>query len=87
MQALRLQKSDFSILEFNIRGLRSNIGELNNLCHELKPSIIVVVETFLHDSVKDRADCITIPGYSLCCRRDRLNAIGGGKQPGQSNWS
>lgn len=78
MQALRLRKSDFSILEVNIRGLRSSIGELNNLCHELKPSSIVVVETFLDDSVKDGADCITIPGYSLCCRRDRLNTIGGG---------
>ena len=67
-----------SILEVNIRGLRSNIGELSNLCHKLKPAVVVVIETFLDDSVKDGADCITIPGYSLCCRRDRLNTTGGG---------
>ena len=58
-------------MEVNIRGLRTNIGELSNLCHELKPSIVVVMETFLDATVKDGADSITIPGYSLSCRRDR----------------
>jgi hypothetical protein len=61
----------------NIRGLRSNIGELSNLCKVQKPSIVVVVETFLDSSVKDGADCISIPGYSLCCRKDR---------PGDTGW-
>ena len=55
----------------NIRGLRTNIGELSNICNEQRPSIVVVVETFLDPSVKDGADSISIPGYSLCCRRDR----------------
>ena len=34
----------------NIRGLRSNIGELSNLCHRIRTSIVVVVETFLDNS-------------------------------------
>ena len=62
----------------NIRGLRANIGELSNLCHELKPTIVIVVETFLDSTVKDGADSINIPGYSICCRRDRPNSNRGG---------
>ncbi len=41
------------------------------MCHELKPSIVVVMETFLDATVNDGADSITIPWYSLACRRDR----------------
>ncbi|XP_019618294.1 PREDICTED: ATP-binding cassette sub-family A member 1-like [Branchiostoma belcheri] len=48
------------------------------MCHELKPTIVVVIETFLDSTVKDGDDCITIPGYSLCCRRDRSTSSGGG---------
>ena len=48
-------------------------------CHELRPSIVVVVDTFLDATVQDGADCIDIPGYSLCCRKDRPS-----KKPGQS---
>ena len=44
------------------------------MCHELKPSIVVVMETFLDATVKDGADSIAIPGYSLSCRRDRPKA-------------
>jgi len=62
----------------NIRSLLANIGELSNLCHELKPSIVVVTETWLDETVKDGADCISIPGYSLCCRRDRPKGKKGG---------
>ena len=46
-----LCETDLTILEVNIRGLLSNKGELSNLCCELKPSIIVFVETFLDASV------------------------------------
>ena len=77
--AQRLRKTDLSILEVNIRGLRSNIGELSNLCHELKTSIIVVVETFLDASVEGGADSINIPGYSLSCRWDRPSKKPGGQ--------
>ena len=74
MPAQRLRERDLSI-QVNIRGLRSNIGELSNLCHELQPSIIVIVETFLDASVEDGADCIDIPGYTLSCGRDRPSKI------------
>ena len=44
------------------------------MCHELKPSIVVLMETFLDATVKDGSASIAIPGYSLSCRRDRLKA-------------
>ena len=59
------------LTEKNLKILEVNIGELSNICNEQRPSIVVVVETFLDPSVKDGADSISIPGYSLCCRRDR----------------
>ena len=65
-------------MEVNIRGLRSNIGELSNLCLEKKPTIVIAVETFLDSTVQDGADCISIPGYTMCCRRDRTGTSGGG---------
>ena len=67
----------------SIRGLHSNIGDLSNLCHKLRPLIVVVVvETFLDATVKDGADCMDIPGYSLCCRRDRPSKKPGGQTRG-----
>ena len=81
MPAQRLRERDLSI-QVNIRGLRSNIGELSNLCHELQPSIIVIVETFLDAFVEDGADRIDIPGYTLSCRRDRLSKTQGGQSGG-----
>ena len=65
-------------MEVNIRGLRSNIGELSNLCLEKKPTIVIAVETFLDSTVQDGADFISIPGYTMCCRRDRTGTSGGG---------
>ena len=46
------------------------------MCHELKPSIVVVMETFLDAT---GAVSFTIPGYLLSCRRDRpkTNSKGG----------
>ena len=78
MPAYRLRETELRILEVNIRGLRSNIGELSNLCMEKKPTIVIIVETFLDATVPDGADCIAIPGYSMCCRRDRTVTSGGG---------
>ena len=80
--AQRLRDLDMSILEVNIRGLRSNTGELSNLCHQLRASVVVVVETFLDATVKDGADSIDIPGHSLCCRRDRPSKRTGGQSRG-----
>ena len=56
----------------------SNVGELTNLCKEKEPSIVILVETFLDSSVEDGADCIAIPGYFMCCRKDRTLTSGGG---------
>ena len=78
MPAHRLRDTDLKILEVNIRGLRSNIGELCNFCSKEKPTIVIAVETFLDPTVPDGADCINIPGYSMCCRRDRTGSSGGG---------
>ena len=65
-------------MEINARGLRANIGELANLCHAKKPSIVIVIETFLDPTVPDGDNSIAIPGYCLCCRKDRLGTTGGG---------
>lgn len=78
MPAHRLRDTELRIMEVNMRGLRSNIGELANLCSKEKPSIIIVVESFLDQTVSDGADSIAIPGYSICCRRDRTGSSKGG---------
>merc|ERR1712136_63624 len=65
------------IIFLNIRGLRSNISELTQLCFSEIPDIVVVVETFLDSSISERDDSIWIPGYNIACRKDR-NANGGG---------
>ena len=76
--AHRLRDKDLRILEVNIRGLRSNIGELANLCKEKKPTIVIVVETFLDDTIPDGADCVAILGYTMGCHRDRTVMTCGG---------
>ena len=78
MPAQQLRETGPTLLEVNFRGLCSNIGELSNLYHELKRSIVVIEETFLDATVNDGADCLTIPGYSLRYRRDRLTSNKGG---------
>ena len=35
----------------NVRGLRSNIGEVSDLCKLEKPSIVIVVESFFDSTV------------------------------------
>ena len=73
----RLRETDLKTLTLNIRGLRTNIGALANICCQQKPHVVVVVETFLDATVSDGEDCISIPGYNISCRKDR-NANGGG---------
>ena len=71
--------TEFGIENYgNARGLRTNIGELANLCHAKQPSFVIIVETFLDPSVPDGDYSIAIPGYCLCCRGDRLGTTGGG---------
>ena len=76
--AHRLRDKELRILEVNIRGLRSNIGELANLCKDQEPTIVIIVETFLDSTVQDGADSIAIPGYTMCCRQDRTEKSKGG---------
>ena len=78
LPAQRLCDNKLRILIINIRGLRSNLGELTNLCKEKEPCIVILVDTFLDSSVEDGADCIAIPGYFMCCRKDRTLTSGGG---------
>ena len=65
------------ILSANLRGFRTNIGELtHSFVRKHQLDIVVTVETFL-----DR-NCVTtcdrIPGYSHWIRRDRHEGQGGG---------
>ena len=64
------------ILSANLRGFRTNVGELTHAALRNKADIVVAVETFLND------DCVTscdrIPGYCHWMRRDRASGPGGG---------
>ena len=64
------------ILSANIRGFRTNVGELTHAALRHGADVVVAVETFLND------DCVTtcdrIPGYCHWVRRDRANGQGGG---------
>lgn len=73
----RLRDKELRIIQVNVRCLRTNIGELANLCKTKEPTIVIVIETFQDETVQDGADSIVIPGYTMCCRRDR-NRNGGG---------
>ena len=64
------------ILSSNVRGFRTNIGELtHNFVLKEKIDIVFVSETFLGESIPHNFG--TIPGYSRWHRRDR-NEDGGG---------
>ena len=64
------------ILSANVRGFRTNVGELTHTVLGNKADIVVVVETFLTD--KCVTACDRISGYSHWSRRDRANRQGGG---------
>ena len=64
------------ILSANIRGFRTNVGELTNAVLRNRADIVVAVETFLNDTCV--TTCDRIPGFSHWARRDRANRQGGG---------
>ena len=69
-------RSSMKILSGNIRGFRTNIGELtHNYVLKSHADIVFVSETFLDDQVPH--NFATIPGYSPWHRNDR-NDRGGG---------
>ena len=68
--------STIKFLSANIRGFRTNLGELtHNFVLKKNIDIVFVSETFLGDSIPPNFG--TIPGYSRWHRRDR-NEDGGG---------
>ena len=64
------------ILSANIRGFRTNVGELTHAVLTNHADIVVAVETFLNDSCA--TTCDRIPGYSHWERQDRASGQGGG---------
>ena len=64
------------ILSSNVRGFRTNVGELTHAAVKNKADIVVAVETFLNDTCV--TTCDRIPGYSHWVRRDRPAGQGGG---------
>ena len=64
------RRQDLTILSANIRGFRTNVGDLShNFINKHKADIVVTVETFLDDKVSPTF--ARIPGYSHWYRRDR----------------
>ncbi|XP_045112274.1 uncharacterized protein LOC123505177 [Portunus trituberculatus] len=68
--------SSLRILSSNVRGFRTNVGELTHAALKNKADIVVAVETFLNDS--SVTTCDRIPGYTHWVRRDRTAGQGGG---------
>ena len=66
-----------NILSANVRGLRTNIGDLTHDC-VLRHSadIVVLTETWLNSEVEPTFD--KIRGYTHWARRDRYERAGGG---------
>ena len=68
--------ANLTILTANVRGFRTNVGELTHTALKQHVDIVVAVETFLDDSCVTTCDKIT--GYSHWTRRDRHGGQGGG---------
>ena len=71
-------KEDFVILNINIRGLYSKIGDLNRLVERISlsgsaPTVITISETWLNQHSPN----FEVPGYKIF-RSDRLHKKGGG---------
>lgn len=64
------------ILSANVRGLRTNIGELTHMAIKANADIVVVTESFLNKKVEPTFG--RIRGYSHWHRRDRKGKDGGG---------
>ncbi|XP_063609421.1 uncharacterized protein LOC134783471 [Penaeus indicus] len=65
-----------SVLSANVRGLRTNIGELTHMALNISADIIVATETFLNAEVEPAFG--KIRGYSQWQRRDRTGKNFGG---------
>jgi len=65
-----------SVLSANVRGLRTNIGELTHMALNVSADIIVATETFLNAEVEPAFG--KIRGYSQWQRRDRTGKNFGG---------
>ncbi|XP_063603574.1 uncharacterized protein LOC134779374 [Penaeus indicus] len=65
-----------SVLSANVRGLRTNIGELTHMALNISADIIVATETFLNAEVEPAF--VKIRGYSQWQRRDRTGKNFGG---------
>ena len=74
---LDVPDKDLSILQLNIRGISSKIGDLNHLINHIQtkgqPDIILLCETWLNKN----SPSITVPGYTMI-NRDRECKKGGG---------
>ena len=68
--------SSLKILSANIRGFRTNVGELTHAVLRNSADIVVAIETFLNDNCV--TSCDRIPGYSHWYRQDRATGQGGG---------
>ena len=68
--------SSLKILSANVRGFRTNVGELTHATLKNKADVVVAVETFLNDTCV--TSCDRIPGYTHWARRDRASRQGGG---------
>ena len=69
---------DFIILNINIRGLYSKLGDLNRLVEQVSrsgsaPTVITISETWLNQ----HSPSFDVPGYKIF-RTDRLHKKGGG---------
>ena len=71
-----MSSTGLKILSANVRGFRTNIGELTHTALTLKTDIVVASETFLNDECV--TTCDKIPGYCHWVRRDRSTGQGGG---------
>ncbi len=68
--------STLTVLSANIRGFRTNVGELTHTALTQRADVVVAVETFLDNNCVTTCDKIT--GYSHWLRRDRHSGQGGG---------
>ena len=68
--------NEIRIISANLRGFRTNVGELTHSCIlKNKADIVFIVETFLDDLVP--TNYATISGYSTWFRKDRDSQGGG----------
>ncbi|XP_050691050.1 uncharacterized protein LOC126982782 [Eriocheir sinensis] len=71
-----MTQNSLRILSANVRGFRTNVGELTHAVLRNRADVMVAVETFLNDECV--TTCDRIPGYCHWERRDRKDRQGGG---------